>query len=38
MLLLPERQTGEAWVHSEKQCSVGNWEQLDGKVRSPFVF
>jgi hypothetical protein len=27
MLLLPAGQTGEAWKHSEKHRSFGNWER-----------
>ena len=38
MLLSPERQTVEAWEHSEKQCSIGNRGPLNGKVRSGFFF
>jgi len=36
MLLLPEGQTGEAWLPSEKQCSLWSREELDRKVPSLF--
>jgi hypothetical protein len=36
-LLLEEGQTGKAWLPSKKQCSFGNWEELDRKVLSPVL-
>jgi hypothetical protein len=34
MLLLPERQMGEAWEPSKKKASLENWGALDRRVLS----